>query len=134
MKVLLDNNISPLVAEALHVLVASDGHQVIALREKFAPSTKDVDWIDALGKETGWSVSSGDIHITKRPAERRAWTKANLKGFFLAPGWSKMTNLEKTARLLRWWPFICAQEALVAPGAIFQVPINPSSRLHQLRV
>ena len=90
--------------------------------------------ITALGQEGGWSVVSGEIRITRRPAERRAWHHSRLKGFFLAPAWSKMTTLEKTAQLLLWWPKLLAQEALVGPGAIFQVPANPGSQLTQLRV
>jgi hypothetical protein len=132
--VLVDNNLCPLLAQAINILVAPEGHQVTALRCKDPADTRDTEWIEALGAEGGWSVISGDIRITKRPSERLAWHRSRLKGFFLAPGWSKMTNLEKTARLLLWWPKLVAQEALVGPGAVFQVPLNPGSRLSQLRI
>jgi hypothetical protein len=132
--VLVDNNLSPLLARAIDILVAPDGHTVIALREKFAASTKDAEWIEALGAEGGWTVLSGDVHITRRPAERLAWHRSRLKGFFLAPAWSRMTNIEKTARLLLWWPRLVAQDALVGSGAVFQIPVNPGSRLSQLRI
>lgn len=134
MKVLVDNNLSPLLARAIDILVGPEGHEIAALRAKFPADTKDSGWINALGREGGWIVISGDVRITRRPAERLAWHQSRLKGFFLAPGWSGITNLEKTARLLLWWPKLVAQERLVAPGAVFQVPINPRSRLSQLRI
>ena len=133
MRVLVDNNLSPRLARAIDTLVTPN-HQVVALRDKFPHDAKDVEWIEALGNEGGWVVLSGDVRITKRPAERRAWHRSRLKGFFLAPGWSKMPNLEKTARLLLWWPKLVTQEGLVGPGAVFQIPINAGSRLNQIPV
>lgn len=92
MKVLLDNNISPLVARAIDVLVRPEGDGVVALRDRFAPETPDVTWIKALGRE--WIVISGDVRITRRAAERAAWRSSGLVGFFLAPGWSKFKTIE----------------------------------------
>jgi hypothetical protein len=134
LKVLVDNNLSPLLARAIHLLVAPDGDQVVALRQRFPANTPDEVWISALGVEGGWSVQSGDVRIARRPTEKLAWHQSRLKGFFLAPAWSKFSNLEKTARLLLWWPKLRDQERLVGPGAIFQLPINSGSRLSQLRV
>ena len=134
MKVLVDNNLSPLFAQSIHVLVEPDGDEVVALRHRFPANTPDDVWISALGAAGGWSVLSGDVRITRRPTERLAWHQSRLKGFFLAPAWSKLTNLEKTARLLLWWPKLRIQERLVGPGAIFQLPINAGSRLSQVRI
>ena len=92
MRVMVDNNLSPLLARAIDVLVVPDGHQVVALRSMFPADAKDADWIEALGAEGGWTVLSGDVRITRRAAERLAWHRSRLKGFFLAPGWSRMTN------------------------------------------
>jgi hypothetical protein len=134
LKVLVDNNLSPLLAQSIHVLVEPDGDEVVALRLRFPANTPDEVWISALGAAGGWSVLSGDVRITRRPTERLAWHRSRLKGFFLAPAWSKLTNLEKTARLLLWWPKLRIQERLVGPGAIFQRPINAGSRLAQIRI
>jgi hypothetical protein len=134
LKVLVDNNLSPLLAQAIQLLVASDGDLVVALRHRFPADTPDEVWISALGTEGGWSVLSGDVRITRRPTEKLARHRSRLKGFFLAPAWSKLSNLEKAARLLLWWPKLRNQERLVGPGALFQVPVNPGSRLLQLRV
>lgn len=132
MKVLIDNDLSPHIADAINALVAPHGHRVTALRRKFAENTEDVAWIEALGQEGGWIVISGDASITRRAAERSAWRQAGLVGFFLAPGWRKLDPLLQTARLLMWWERLVAQADLVEGGAIFQLPINPGSRLRQL--
>lgn len=134
MRVLLDNNISPLVARAIHILVEGEGERVVALRDEFSEAAADVEWIEALGRQAGWIVISGDAKITERAAERAAWRSSNLIGFFFAPGWSSFKNTEKAGRLLLWWPKIREQARLVAGGAMFQLPINAGSRLKQLQV
>jgi len=132
LKVLIDNDQSPHIAAAINALVEPHGHQVVALRKKFAKDTEDVVWIGALGREGGWVAISGDVNITRRAAERHAWRQAGLVGFFLAPGWRKFDPLIQTARLLMWWDKLVAQVGLVEGGAIFQLPINSGSRLRQL--
>ena len=132
MRFLIDNDLSPHIAAAINPLVEPHGHQVTALRRKFAENAEDVVWIEALGREGGWVVISGDSNITRRAAERNAWRQARLVGFFLAPGWRKLDPLQQTARLLMWWDRIVAQAGLVEGGAIFQLSINPGSRLRQL--
>src|SRR5262249_40974974 len=102
LRVLIDNDLSSHIA-AINALVEPCGQQVVALRRKFAASTEDVVWIEALGRESGGVVISGDASITRRAAERRAWRQAALVGFFLAPGWRKLDPLIQTARLLMWW-------------------------------
>ncbi len=135
MKLLVDNNIAPNVAEAINVLVEPEGHRVIALRSKFGRGDiPDIEWIKSLSQEGGWTVLSGDIRIAKRKAEKEAWRGSKLKGFFFAPGWASYGNVERSWRLLRWWPKIVEAEELVAPGAIFQLPVNASSKLRQLNL
>ena len=132
MKVLVDHNLSPHIASAIDALVDPRGHKVVALRKKFPQNTDDEVWIRALGQEGGWVVISGDVRIAKKPAERNAWRQSGLIGFFLAPGWRKFDPLIQTARLLMWWETLVAQAQLVEGGAIFQLPINPGSKLKQL--
>jgi hypothetical protein len=131
---LLDNNLSPRIADALNVLVEVDGHAVTHVRRKFQdPRISDVEWITLLGDEGGWSVISADLRITRSQQERLAWRTARLIGFFLLPSWQKLTNLRKTALLLEWWPSIVKQAELVGPGAMFEVPLRPHAKLRQLR-
>ena len=132
MKVMLDNNLSPLIASAINVLVQPHGHSIVALRHKFDPKTPDEDWIRILGNEREWSVISGDVKITKNPAERAAWRQTDLIGFFFAPAWHKLKPMHQTARLLLWWESLVTQVKLVEGGALFQLPINAGSKLRQL--
>ena len=60
MKFLLDNNLPPLLARALHELSAPEGHTVIHLIEKFPRDTADIEWISVLKEEGGWAVVSQD--------------------------------------------------------------------------
>ena len=77
---------------------------------------------------------SGDIQITRRPAERAAWHRSKLNGLFLAPGWRKMRTVEQAGKLLLWWPSLVQAEKVIAPGAIFQLSINPGSKLAQIPI
>jgi hypothetical protein len=133
-RVLLDNNISPLVARAINTLVEADGDRVVALRDEFPADAPDVQWIGELGRRGAWVVISGDVQITRRAAERAAWRSSGLVGFFFEPSWSRFKNTEKAARLLLWWPRIREQAGLVAGGAMFQLPIKAGSKLKQLQV
>lgn len=130
MKVLLDNNLSPFVADAINVLVEPNGHQVTALRRKFAEDTLDEKWIAALSDEGGWVVISRDRRITRNPAQRAAWRSSRLKGFFLAPAWDDLDTLRLAARLLLRWPNLVEADRLFAEGSAIQVPIR--GRLRQL--
>lgn len=99
MKLLFDNNISPRVPRAINELLAS-GSQAVPLRARFAANTSDIDWIEAIGAEGGWSVVSGDLRITKNRAERAAWMQTDLIGFFMEPALLKLDPLQQTSRLL----------------------------------
>jgi hypothetical protein len=62
-------------------------HEVVHLRDRFAPNTKDHDWISALAAEGRWAVLSQD-GLRKNDLERSALfqiSSALLKGIALAP-------------------------------------------------
>ena len=132
MKLLIDNNLSPRVADAIHALVEQHGHEVIALRRKFPANILDEDWIPALGAERGWSVISGDTRITRSPVERAAWRKTDLIGYFLAPGWRKLDPLHQAGRLLFWWDKLVLHSNLSGGGSVFELPINPGAKIKPL--
>jgi len=131
LKLLVDHNVSYRIAEALHAIVSAEGHLVTALQSKFSPNVDDAVWISALGSEGGWAVLSGDKRITRNPAERAAWRRTELVGFFLEPGWARLPVREQAARLLLW-PKLEAQFALVRGGALFLLPVRHTSKLRQL--
>ena len=134
MKVLLDNNLSPHLARALNALLEPEGDQVVHLTDRFPASTEDRAWIGALAEEGGWVVISGDLRIYRNRLEREAWRRSRLIVFFLAPQWGKVRNIEKAWRLLRWWPRIREQVAIVEAPAAFELPLAyGSGRLKVLR-
>lgn len=128
MQVLIDNNLPPALARALHEL--SDAHEdvpVTHLRDKFDATTADTDWIDALAAEGGWIVISQD-RLRKSRLEREALRRSGLVFFLLEKSWSNHTFWEKSYNLVRWWPAILEQADRVVDGAAFLVPWQFSGR------
>lgn len=134
MKLLLDNNLPPVMARSIQLLVAGDGHIVVALRDRFPANTPDVEWLGTLGAEGGWSILTLDQMIARRPAERLALHRSQVTAYFMAAAWQKLTTLEKTARLLLCWPKLCQAATLVRAGALFELPVNAGSTLRQIRL
>jgi hypothetical protein len=122
MKFLVDNNLAPPLARALHALSEPLDHKVVHLRERFAPNTKDSDWIEALSRESGWSVVTHDK--LKKGLEREALRRAGLTVFFLDKGWSHHQFWSIAYNLVRWWPRIVEQSEGIKGGAAFKVPYN----------
>lgn len=124
MKFFLDNNLPPAWAPALNALAGTEQHSVHHLREKFAPDVTDIDWINRLATEGGWTIISGDIRITRNRHEREAWLQSGLVGFFMGKSWRSLTFWEQTWRFVRWWPNVVQQAQLVKPPAGFVIPVN----------
>ena len=130
MKLLVDNNLAPRLGRGLGALF--DGiHEVVHIRDKFGTgSMPDEAWIEALGKEGGWSVLSGDRRIaTKRPS-RELFLKSNLIGFFPLPAVTRLPLTAMTARVLTIWPVIVTTAGAMDRGC-FEVGIK-SSRLRPI--
>jgi PIN like domain len=132
LRVLIDHNISPPIARAIHALVEPDD-VVVALRDRFPVDVTDLEWIKALGDEGGWAVISGDRRISRNKAEREAWRSCRLTGFFLSAGLQKTSILRLAARLLLLWEIMRTQYSLVEAGAIFELPVR-STKLRQIRL
>ena len=75
MKVLIDENLPPALAKALHALFSGD-HEVIHLRARFGPGVSDREWIEELSAEGRWVVISGDRRITRNRVEYAAFRKS----------------------------------------------------------
>lgn len=95
MNFFVDNCLAPKLTRALHEIAQPD-HNFVHLRDKFKPSTPDVEWISSLAKEKNWVIISGDWRITRKPLEKQAWKDSELTGFFLKRGW---TNIEPNVQL-----------------------------------
>jgi hypothetical protein len=123
LKFFIDNCLPPRWAPALSALATPEEFEVTHLRTKFSNTISDVDWIQKLSAEGGWTIISGDVRITKSVHEREAWLRSGLTAFFLVKGWN-FEFWDKTARIVRWWPRILEQARMVQPGAGFYVPVN----------
>ena len=80
MKLLVDHNLPPRLAEALNIIFAPND-DIVALRVKFGRSdVADEVWIPVLGKEGGWAVLSADMNIARKKPSRELFIKAGLGG------------------------------------------------------
>lgn len=132
MRFFLDNNLSPAFAKALTELSHQEKHTVTHLRDKFPPSTPDQVWLPALSAEGDWVVVCGDLRIFKSPHLRTIWIDSRLTTFFLASGWMHQKLWDQAWWLVRWWPSIMSQAALVPAGYAFEVPAKPAGKLRPL--
>lgn len=123
MRFFLDNNLSPRVARTLHCLVQPT-HSVVHLKDRFAPDTPDVDWMNALANEPGWIILSADIAISKNPHEIEAWKRAGHPIFFFKSAWAHQLFWEQASRLCHLFPEIlkCAEKA--RNGDSFLIPFK----------
>jgi hypothetical protein len=132
LKVLLDNNLPPALAEALNALAGRENHSVEHLRKKFDAATPDADWIGELGREGGWIIISEDRRIARNRHEREALRKSDVITFVLAKSWKHQVYWEKASRLIGWWPDIVRQAEMVQAGAVFEVPFRRTGKFKQL--
>lgn len=130
MKLLVDNNLPPVLGRGLGALFAGR-HQVQHMRDKFGTgSLPDEDWIELLGREGGWCVLSGDRRIAKERPSREAFLRAGLIGFFPLAAVLKLPLHAQAARVLTLWPVMDALSRNVGKGC-FELGIK-STRLNQI--
>lgn len=137
MKFFLDNNLSPLLARALHHLSQAEAFpvEVVHLRDRFQRDAEDATWIAELAREGGWIVISQD-RLPKNDLERRALRDSKLTVFTLQRQWASAKHWDKSQNLVRWWPAIIEQAALVQGGAAFRVPwgMRGKGQFQQIRL
>ena len=123
MKLLVDNDLPPRLARALHVIFEPE-HQVVSLKDKFGRSDlKDEEWIPLLGKEGGWAVLSADMRIAKKRPSRQLFIMAGLVGFFFSSSMQKAPLNTQAARILTIWPQMMLHMSTTANG-VFEVPAS----------
>jgi len=128
LKYLLDNNLPPALARALHQLTSSQysNHTVVALKDKFHANTPDEVWIKALADEGDWVVISHDRF--KKAAEPEVLRRAGLIVFLLGKTWGNVPFWDKAYQLVRWWPAIIEQSERIAGGAAYEVSYRFSGK------
>lgn len=123
MKLLVDHNLPPRLAQALNLVFEPDD-QVVSLREKFGRhSLKDEEWIPLLGREGGWAVLSADMNIAKKRPLREVFIREGLVGFFLSPSMQKWPLNRQAARVLTLWPQMRSHMSTTANGC-YEVPAS----------
>ncbi|HEX7789822.1 MAG TPA: DUF5615 family PIN-like protein [Afipia sp.] len=132
MKVLIDENLPPAVANALQAFF-KDQHEIVHLRKRFGPGIADVDWITKLNQEGNWVVISGDRRITRNKSEYQAFRNSRLIGFFLSQGLYKAKSIKQLERILALWENIEKVCSTVEGGAMFELPMK-STRVKQLKL
>lgn len=122
MKFFLDNCVSPVLVRAIAVLGEYQQYEIVHLRERFDPATKDADWIPALAKDPEWVIVSGDTRISRSKAERAVWHESGLTAFFMSDDWSQKKFWNQAAELVRWWPTIVLTARQAPSGSGYLVP------------
>lgn len=122
-RVLLDHNMPPSIARALHEIIRLEGHEAHALRDKFNSDISDIDYFNQLGKD--WVVISKDLQNSRKRAERAAILRNSIVAFYLSPGLQKKRIGEQAASILWHWDKMLAQRANNQNG-LFQLPENKS--------
>lgn len=122
-KVLLDHNMPPSIARALHEIIRVDGHEAYALRDRFATNISDVQYFGMLGRD--WIVISKDLQNSKKKAERSAILRNNILAFYLSRTLQKKKVGEQAAAILWHWDKMLAQRSSLQNG-LFQLPENKS--------
>ena len=119
---MVDNDLPPRLARALHIIFEDDGDEIVALRDKFGRADlKDEEWIRALGSEGRWAVLSADRRLARQRPSRELFIGAGLVGFFFPPSLQKEALYRQTARVMFLWSDIRDQVRLNANGC-FEMP------------
>jgi len=129
LKFLLDNNLPPALARALHELTHSNSnekHMVVALRAKFPANTPDEKWIQALANEGNWAVITHDKF--KKGMEPEVLRRAGLVVFLLGKSWGSHRVWDKAHQIVRWWRAIIDQSERLQGGAAYEVPYRFSGK------
>jgi hypothetical protein len=124
---MLDHNISPRIADALHALFHPP-HSILSLRKKFAIDCQDIEWIAKLDEEGGWAVLTRDLGIRFKPHERALMGRSRIVFFFIDGAWRQYGVEEMAARLIRLMPKM-AQQVEIMDRGIIDLPINAGSKL-----
>lgn len=122
-----DNDISFRIANAIKCLV--QGHEIIALRERFRIDAHDVDWIPEAGRH-GWVVISRDFNQRRGDAEREAMRAHKVRALYIRQSGRPQTLYADAARIVANWPKIEAWGSAARPGELAR--LDTSNRVIQL--
>ena len=126
MRFFFDNNLSYRLADAIHILVQSRGHEVVALRRKFPVNTPDTIWLERLAKEGDWVILTGDTNIVRNRHEIEAFSQAGLVAFISAKSWKDQKLWDRFWRFIKLWPLIEEHARHAPKSSAYKLPITGS--------
>ena len=104
-KVYIDENLSPYIAEGLNILDAptGDGFEVLSIGKTFGRGVQDEDWIPKVGAEQGVVITMDyNIHRIKR--QRELYEKHGVGIFFFNPPSKSGYNYwEQVEQIVKRW-------------------------------
>lgn len=115
--------LAPKLARGFHQFVKGE-HEVVHLRDRFAGSTPDVEWMRKLAEEAEWVIVSGDVAIRSNPHEVAAWQQAGHTIFFLKAGWTNFEFWQQVQKLAKCFPEIIKRAKDARRGDSFVVTVN----------
>lgn len=109
MVIYIDENLSPHLARALHILEEREPRSkrcsVYCIQDKFEKGYKDIELIPIIGSEKAIWITQ-DKHILKRKAELQLILKHKIGLFILRPYWSRARHWEKVVLIISQWQTI----------------------------
>jgi hypothetical protein len=114
--------------KALSELVKNEGHELVHLRDRFRPDTRDDQWIPRIAREGGWVIVTHDINIVRSRYESQVWRKAGLPTFFFAKGLANQRPIKQMEALARHWDEIVEIATKMRAGAIYVINVRGKPR------
>lgn len=105
MIIFIDENMSPLLAEGLHILQrplnlkSRENIEVRSLKDEFGQGAKDEDWIPKLGKMKACVITQ-DYNIRRTRHQRELCEEYGLGMFFVRPPSKSGLSYWETVKLL----------------------------------
>lgn len=120
-----DNCISKKIVEILRLAGADEGpHKLRHLQEidDFAegPNTPDVVWMPYVA-ERRWTAVTADIHITRKPHERKILSEIGLSAVFVMGSVVQAGRMEQARFFINHWPSIVKHTSRCGPAEHFKV-------------
>ncbi len=140
MKVFFDNNLAPVLAYTLDGYfkgLAGSGHRALHIKDiadlPEGRHSKDLEWIGFLSEHAQeWIFLTGDIRLTRNPAERKALHSAGLHGFVLSKRYQRVPQNQVASALLWFWPDMESFVRRLDPPSMHEIPIGKRTRLKQV--
>lgn len=128
MKIAFDEHVPIQLAKAFKEL---DGENqilrvdIVSAIEFSVPNAQsDVPWLQKFSASGGRAVISGDAKMRGKLHEQLALTKAGFIVFFWERKWNQQNGYNKSAMMMRWWPYILEKLKTARKGQFFEIPYS----------